>query len=63
MPTPGALPQGRRIVIPRVELGEIPEMNIEIPRIVLPATPDINVTFPKGIKGPKVRVIRADQPI
>jgi membrane-associated protease RseP (regulator of RpoE activity) len=62
-PTPGAVPQGRRIVIPRMELGEIPEMNIEIPRIVLPATPDIKVTFPKGIKGPKVRVIRADQPI
>ena len=25
-------PQGRTIVIPRVELGEIPEMNIQIPR-------------------------------
>jgi len=56
---------GRRIVIPRVELGEIPEMNIQIPRIELPATPEINVVLPKTIKAPKVRVIRSgtEQPI
>lgn len=59
MPTPGALPQGRRIVVPSVELGELPEMNIRIPRITLPTTPQINVVLPKNIKGPKVRVIRA----
>lgn len=64
IPAPGAAPQGRRIIIPRVELGEIPEMNIQIPRIELPATPEINVDIPR-IKGPKVRVIRggAQQPI
>ena len=58
-------PQGRRIVIPRVELGSIPEMNIQIPRIDLPATPEINVVLPQKIKGPKVRVIRTgtQQPI
>ena len=56
---------GRRIVIPRVELGEIPEMNIQIPRIELPATPEINVVLPKTIRAPKVRVIRSgtEQPI
>jgi membrane-associated protease RseP (regulator of RpoE activity) len=56
---------GRRIVIPRVELGEIPELNIQIPRIELPATPEINVVLPRKIKTPKVRVIRtgAEQPI
>ena len=63
---PGATPQGvRTIVIPRVELGSIPEMNIRIPRIDLPNTPEINVTVPRTIKGPRVRVIRGDsqQPI
>lgn len=65
-PQPGVVGQGRRtIVIPRVELGEIPEMNIQIPRIELPATPEINVVLPRKIKTPKVRVIRtgAEQPI
>ena len=65
-PTPGAAPQGvRTIVIPRVELGSIPEMNIRVPRIELPNTPEINVVVPRNIKGPKVRVIRAgsQQPI
>ena len=64
--TPGTAPQGvRRIVIPRVELGSIPEMNIQIPRIDLPNTPEVNVIVPRNIKGPKVRVIRAgsQQPI
>ena len=63
---PGAMPKGvKTIVIPRVELGSIPEMNIRIPRIDLPNTPEINVIVPRTIKGPKVRVIRADsqQPI
>lgn len=62
---PGA-PQGvRRIVIPRVELGSIPEMNIQVPRVELPTTPEINVTVPRTIKIPKVRVLRngAEQPI
>jgi len=63
---PGTTPQGvRTIVIPRVELGSIPEMNIRVPRIDLPNIPEINVTVPRTIKGPKVRVIRSgsQQPI
>ena len=66
LPPPGAAPQGmRRIVIPRIELGTIPEMTIQIPRIDLPTTPEINVEIPRKLKGPKVRVIRAgsQQPI
>ncbi len=66
MPLPGAAPRGvRRIVIPRVELGSIPEMNIQIPRIELPNTPEINVVLPRNVKGPKVRVFRtgSQQPI
>jgi membrane-associated protease RseP (regulator of RpoE activity) len=65
-PMPGAAPQGvRRIVIPRVELGSIPEMNVQVPRVDLPTIPEINVTVPRTIKVPKVRVIRsgAEQPI
>jgi len=64
-PPPGVIGQGgqggRRIIIPRIELGEIPEMNIQIPRIELPTTPEINVELPR-IKGPKVRVIRSGAP-
>ena len=60
-PPPGIMKQGRTIVIPRVELGEIPEMNIQIPRIELPATPEIKVVVPKRIKvKPNVRVVTSD---
>ena len=66
-PKPGAAPQGgvRTIVIPRVELGSIPEMTIRVPRVDLPSTPEVNVVVPGKIKAPKVRVIRAgtEQPI
>lgn len=58
---PGTPQSARRIVIPRIELGSIPEMNISLPRIDLPTIPEINVQLPKL---PKVRVIRAPkQPI
>jgi serine protease Do len=48
---------GRRIVIPRVELGEIPEINISMPRIQLPTIPTIDIQMPK-VKVPNVKVIR-----
>ena len=48
---------GRRIVIPRVELGEIPEINVSIPRIQLPTIPTIDIQMPR-IRVPNVRVIR-----
>lgn len=63
---PGTAPRaGRRMVIPRVELGSIPEMNIVIPQIDLPVLPQINVQLPGRIRAPKVRVIRTPdaQPI
>jgi serine protease Do len=60
MIAPGATPQSaRRIVIPRIELGSIPEINISMPRIDLPTIPEINVQLPN--KMPKVRVIKAPQ--
>ncbi|HEX3282697.1 MAG TPA: PDZ domain-containing protein [Pyrinomonadaceae bacterium] len=61
MTLPGATPQSaRRIVIPRIELGSFPQMNISLPRIDLPSIPQINVQLPKL---PKLRVIRGQQPI
>src|ERR1044072_3354013 len=56
-PTGGVIGKGpRTIVVPGIELGEIPEMDIEIPRIELPETPEIKVVVPRTIKGPKIRV-------
>jgi serine protease Do len=60
MIAPGATPpSARRIVIPRIELGSIPAINISVPRIDLPTLPEINVQLPN--KMPKVRVIKAPQ--
>jgi membrane-associated protease RseP (regulator of RpoE activity) len=60
MVAPGTTPQSaRRIVIPRIELGSLPEMNISLPRIDLPTIPEINVELPTKL--PKIRVIRAPQ--
>jgi len=60
MVAPAGVPQSaRRIVIPRIELGVIPEMNISVPRIELPTIPQIEVQLPNKL--PKVRVIRAPQ--
>jgi serine protease Do len=64
MVAPAGVPQSaRRIVIPRIELGVIPEINISMPRIELPTIPEIEVQLPT--RAPKVRVIKApsQQPI
>src|SRR6185295_17943012 len=45
----------RRIVIPRIELGTIPAINVALPSIELPTIPEINVVVPTV---PKVRVVR-----
>ncbi len=61
---PAGTPQAARtIVIPRVDLGSIPEMNISVPRIDLPAIPEIDVRLPTKL--PKIHVIKArsQQPI
>ena len=61
--TPEARPQiGRQIVIPRIELPSIPEMNIMVPRINLPTIPAINIQLPRVMRG--VRVVKpAPRPI
>jgi serine protease Do len=55
----GTGPQGRRIIIPRINLPNIPPINIMIPGINLPTIPEINVNIeglPRGrgktISGP-----------
>jgi serine protease Do len=45
---------GRQIVIPRIELPVIPEVNISLPRIQLPIIPEINIEIPR-IKPVRVR--------
>ena len=52
---------GRTIVVPRIELGSIPAMNISVPGITLPVIPAINVNIPTPIVRP--RIIRTNQPI
>jgi len=68
MPMDGGLPNGsigrpqigRRIVIPRIELGTVPEINIAMPRIELPTIPSIDIQMPR-ITVPNVRVIRTSR--
>jgi serine protease Do len=58
---PGAMPQvGRSIVIPRIQLPTIPEMNIMIPSIELPAIPEIDIQLPPP--APKARVKKPPVP-
>ena len=52
---PGTGPVGRRVIIPRITLPTIPEMNISIPRIELPVIPEVNVEFPARVPGVRVR--------
>jgi len=37
----------RRVLVPSVEIPDIPEINIQVPRIAVPAVPAINVTVPR----------------
>ncbi|HKZ79280.1 MAG TPA: PDZ domain-containing protein [Pyrinomonadaceae bacterium] len=49
---PGVAPRagrqiGRRVIVPRIELPVIPEMDIRTPRIELPVIPEIEVYLPR----------------
>lgn len=44
----------RRVVIPRIELPVIPEINIRTPRVELPSIPEIEVTVPRVVKARRV---------
>jgi membrane-associated protease RseP (regulator of RpoE activity) len=53
---------GRRIVIPRIEIPIMPEIDIEMPRIHIPGVPAINVRMPPiRVRMPRVRVLRSER--
>jgi len=54
---------GRRIVIPRIEIPAIPDIDIAMPNIVIPSIPTINVQMPRIRVMPRVRVRGVQGPI
>jgi membrane-associated protease RseP (regulator of RpoE activity) len=54
---------GRRIVIPRIEIRTMPEIDIAMPNIVIPSIPAINVQMPRIRVTPRVRVRGSQGPI
>ena len=56
---PGRPQVGRRIVIPRITIPTIPDIDIQMPSIEVPAVPAINVTVPRvRVRTPRVVVPR-----
>ena len=60
---PGAAPRVGRVIVPRIEIGAVPAINVITPRIELPVIPEIRIEI--GDDEGKPRVIRrgAQQPI
>jgi membrane-associated protease RseP (regulator of RpoE activity) len=54
---------GRRIVIPRIEIPEIPDIDIAMPQIVIPSIPSININLPRVRVTPRSRVRTVQGPI
>jgi membrane-associated protease RseP (regulator of RpoE activity) len=52
---------GRRIVIPRIEIPTMPDIEIAMPRINIPSIPAINIEMPPIRVSPRVRVIRSER--
>ena len=48
---------GRQIVIPRIEFGTIPDINIAMPSINIPTIPSININLPR-IQIPRIKVVK-----
>ena len=61
--TSGSARTGRQIVIPRIELPNIPEMNISFPGMQLPTIPQINIQMPRIIKPIKVKTVTSTRTI
>ncbi len=55
--TPGAQRIGRQIIIPRIELPNIPEVEISFPGMQLPTIPQINIQLPRVMKPVKVKTV------
>lgn len=49
---------GRRIVIPKVEIPNIPDIEIPVPRIELQSIPSINITLPNVRITPQIKPVR-----
>ena len=54
---------GRRIVIPRIEIPSIPEIDIAMPRIVIPSIPSIDINLPSIRVMPRTRIRTTQGPI
>jgi membrane-associated protease RseP (regulator of RpoE activity) len=54
---------GRRIVIPRIEIPTVPDIDISMPRIVIPSIPSINIEMPRVRVMPRVRARTIQGPI
>ena len=52
---------GRRIVIPRIEIPTMPDIDITMPSINIPSVPAINIEMPRIHVNPRVRVIRSER--
>jgi serine protease Do len=60
---PGQPQIGRRIVIPRIEIPTIPDVDIVMPNIVIPSLPAINVQMPRIRVTPRPRIRTTNGPI
>lgn len=54
---------GRRIVIPRIEIPDVPEIDIEMPRIRTPRiqVPAVDIRMPRIRVTPRLRVLRGER--
>ena len=52
---------GRRIVIPRIEIPTMPDIEISMPSINIPSIPAINIQMPPIRVSPRVRVICSER--
>jgi membrane-associated protease RseP (regulator of RpoE activity) len=53
---PGSAPRVGRVIVPRIEIGAIPAINVVTPRIELPVIPEVNIVI--GDEDGKPRIIR-----
>ena len=58
----GTVSGGRRVIVPRIRIPAIPEVDISIPAIELPDIPEVNVHVEPAPKG-KAKVVRVGGPI
>jgi len=52
---------GRRIVVPRIEIPIMPDIEIAMPRITIPSIPAVDIRMPPIRVSPRVRVIRSER--